>query len=176
MATGVIWIVGRPAAGKTALGRRLTEVLQERGRRATLLDSDDLRRVVTPRPRYTEAERELVYRALAYLAARLAREDIVTVVAATAHREAYRQWAREICPRFTLIYARCPLDVCRRRDPKGLYARAAADPDNTLPGIGVSFDEPADPDIIVDTHEPVSEGKIEHVVRALEQRLDREGG
>ena len=160
----VIWITGRPASGKTTLGRRLVEAIRQAGYRATLIDSDEVRRVVTPHPSYTDEERALFYRAMAYTASRLAAEGVVPVVAATAHRRRYIQWARQICPTLRLIYARCPLEVCQQRDPKGLYARAQDDPDNTLPGVGVAFEEPLTPDVVIDTAGPVGDAEIRALV------------
>jgi adenylylsulfate kinase len=151
---GVLWITGRPASGKTTLARALVDELTSRGIWASMVDSDDLRAAITPEPRYTTEERALFYRALAYIAARLAQEGIVAVVAATAHDPEYRRWARELCPGYFLVYARCPLTVCEARDPKGLYRRARSDAATTLPGVGVPYQEPADADCIVDTDTP----------------------
>jgi adenylylsulfate kinase len=168
----VVWITGRPASGKSTLARALVAEISARGVRATVVDSDEVRAVVTPRPRYTPEEREIVYRGLAYLAARLAREGIVAVVAATAHEASLRAEARRICeeqvgtplsqndegdtpPAWLLVHARCPLVVCEARDPKGLYRRARANPHNTLPGLGVPYEEPADADVTVDTGRPL---------------------
>src|SRR5262245_46383351 len=147
---GVLWITGRPASGKSTLARALADELTSRRMRATVVDSDEVRAAITPEPQYSAAERELCYRALAYLASRLGRERIVAVVAATAHEATYRRWARELCPGLFLVYARCPLSVCEARDPKGLYRRARTESHSRLPGVGVPFEEPIDADAIVD--------------------------
>jgi adenylylsulfate kinase len=156
---GVVWITGRPASGKSTLARALAAELSSRGAAATIVDSDEVRAVITPEPRYTREERAIVYRALAYLAARLAREGIVAVVAATAHEAATRDEARRICREegagWLLVHARCPLAVCEARDPKGLYRRARSHPGGTLPGVGVPYEEPVDADVTVDTDRPL---------------------
>jgi adenylylsulfate kinase len=170
---GVIWITGRPASGKSTLARALADEFDARSIRASVVDSDEVRAAITPQPRYTPEERELVYRAVAYLAARLAREGIVAIVAATSHAAEYRRWAREICPGFFLIYARCPLEVCEGRDPKGLYRQACADELTKLPGVGVPYEEPADADWIVDTSVPVTTDQTRRIVDAFfHQRRD----
>jgi adenylylsulfate kinase len=172
---GVLWITGRPASGKSTLARALVEELVARGRRATVVDSDEVRAVITPEARYTPEERALFYRALAYVAARLAGEGIVAVVAATAHEAAYRRWAREISPGWFLVYARCPPAVCEARDPKGLYRRARADVGTTLPGVGVPYEEPEDADWVVDTDAVVTGEQVRAVVEAFLARLSAEG-
>jgi adenylylsulfate kinase len=171
---GVIWITGRPASGKSTLARALADEFAARSICASVVDSDEVRAAITPKPRYTPKERELVYRAVAYLAARLAREGIVAIVAATSHRAEYRRWARAICPSFFLVYARCSLEVCEGRDPKGLYQRARADEQTTLPGVGVPYEEPADADRVVDTAVPLTAAQTRGIVDAfLRQRPDR---
>jgi adenylylsulfate kinase len=166
----VIWITGRPASGKTTLARAVVEELAARDRHAMLLDSDEARAVITPEPRYSEEERALFYRALAYMASRLAQEGIVAVVAATAHAAEYRRWARAICPELFLVYARCPSAVCEARDPKGLYRRARASAATTLPGVGVPFEEPDDADRVVETDAPVAPETVKGIVDAFVAR------
>jgi adenylylsulfate kinase len=176
MPSGVLWITGRPAAGKSTLARMLVEELKRRKVRATVVDSDEMRAVVTPNPRYTTEERELVYRALAYLAARLAREGIVAVVAATSHAAEYRRWARELCPHWFLVYARCPLEVAAARDPKGLYQQAREDKRSTLPGACVPYEEPTDADAIIDTDTPVTAVQARALVESFLERLPKDEG
>lgn len=161
---GVIWITGRPASGKSTLARALVDEFASRGIRAAVVDSDEVRAAITPEPRYTPEERELVYRAVAYLASRLAQEGLVVIVAATSHAVEYRQWARELCPGFFLVYARCPPELCEARDPKRLYRRAREDERSTLPGVGVPYEEPVDADRVVDTGEPVPPAAIKELV------------
>jgi adenylylsulfate kinase len=168
---GVLWITGQPASGKSTLARALADQFTARSIRASVVDSDEVRAVITPEPRYTPEERELVYRAVAYLAARLACEGIVAIVAATSHAAEYRRWAREICPGFFLIYARCPLEVCERRDPKGLYRRARTEELTDLPGVGVPYAEPEDADLTIDTDAPISASQVKTIADRFSERL-----
>lgn len=171
MTAGVLWITGRPAAGKSTLARALADELASRGARATVVDSDEARAAITPEPHYTDEERALFYRALAYAAARLAREGISAIVAATAPSATYRRWARDLCPVWFLVYARCPLAVCEARDPKGLYRRARADEATTLPGTGVPYEEPTDADSVVDTDVPLERAEVRAIADAFLARL-----
>lgn len=170
MSAGVLWITGRPAAGKTTLARALVEEFARRNIRAAVVDSDEARAAITPEPRYTDEERALFYRALAYVAVRLAAEGIVAVVAATAHRAVYREWARHLsrdAGGWFLVYARCSEAVCEARDPRGLYRQARAEPETTLPGVGVAYEEPADADLVVDTDRPIPPERVRQIVDAF---------
>jgi adenylylsulfate kinase len=162
----VLWIAGRPAAGKTTLAGRVIAVLVGRGIRAAAVDSDEARKALTPRPAYDDRERELVYRALAFAADRLAAAGIVPVVAATAGTTALRAAANQACPGIFWVHARCSREVAAARDPKGLYAAAARGAIARLPGAGAAYEEPAGA-YVVDTDAPVSEEAVEALVDAF---------
>lgn len=164
--SGVVWITGLPASGKTTLGRRIMEALHRRGARAALLDSDVARAAVTPKPTYAEEERMLFYRALAWTASVLAAEGVFAVVAATAHDVRLRDAVRGLAPTMLLVFARCPIELCEARDPKGLYRDARTRERGALPGVHVPFDEPLDADVVVDTSQIVGEAEIDRVVDA----------
>jgi adenylylsulfate kinase len=118
-----LWFTGLPAAGKTTLARAVQRQLADRDVQTLLLDSDEMRMILTPQPTYAAEEREWFYRVLADLAAWLVRNGINVLIAATANRRAYRQRARQQIARFGEVYVRCGLATCQRRDPKGIYAR-----------------------------------------------------
>ena len=147
----VVWCIGLPASGKTTMAREMQHQLAARGVRTVLLDSDELRNVLTPKPTYTEDERDWFYGVIAYLAAWLACAGINILIAATAHRRAYRQAARAQVERFAEVYVQCSLAECRRRDPKGIYARAQAGQAEHVPGLGSPFEPPLAPEATVDT-------------------------
>ncbi len=165
----IVWITGRPASGKTTLARRVVETLRARGRRATLVDSDEVRAVLTPEPTYAEGERALVYRALAYLARRLHDEGALPIVAATAHDPALRAVAREVAGELLLVHARCSLEVCEARDPKGLYRRARASAIGAMPGIHVPWVDPDDAAITIDTDRDIPATLVEELASRAER-------
>ncbi|MER3425215.1 MAG: adenylyl-sulfate kinase, partial [Nitrospiraceae bacterium] len=77
-----------------------------------VLESDEVRRILTPSPAYSPEERDLFYRALAFLASRLVRHGVTVIIDATATKRAYRELARMLIPAFLEIAVECPLDVC----------------------------------------------------------------
>lgn len=164
-----IWFTGLPAAGKTTLAQAVQRQLAVRGVSAILLDSDELRAILTPEPTYTDGERDWFYSALAGLAALLTRNGVNVLIAATAHRRAYRDAARAQIERFAEVYVACPAEVCRQRDPKGIYARAEKGQAARVPGLGRTFEPPLHAEISVNTgeHNPAEAAAL--VIGQLEQ-------
>lgn len=146
-----IWLTGLPGAGKTTLARALQQRLRELGIAAVVLDSDAVRPVLAPTAGYDEAARDQVYAQLVALADLLRREGVNVIIAATAHRRAYRDAARATLAPFAEIWVRCPREVCAARDPKGLYVAAAAGGVTDLPGAQTPYELPLAAELVVDT-------------------------
>jgi adenylylsulfate kinase len=135
----VVWVTGLPSSGKTTLAARA----QGRLPGSILLDSDEVRAAIAPGLGYAPEERDRFYAALARLAGLLARQGQTVLVAATAHRRAYRDDARAAAPRFVEVFVDVDREVCVQRDAKGLYARRPPD----LPGAGVEYERPEAPQV-----------------------------
>jgi len=144
----VAWITGLPSAGKSTLARSLQARLAAAGCPALVLDGDEVRDCLVPAPGHLPAERDAFYETLARLSALLARQGLVAVVAATAHRRAHRGRARELAPRFVEVWVRTPAAECERRDARGLWALHRAGRAPLLPGPGVPYEEPDGAEVV----------------------------
>ena len=149
MSTGVVvWLTGRPSAGKSTLASAACARLGALGCAACVLDGDAVRAALVPAPGYDDDARQAFYATLARLAAYLAGQGLVVLVPATAHRRAFREQARALAPAFIEVYVSAPSDVCAARDAKGLYAGARAGAVAGLPGADAAYEEPAAPDVV----------------------------
>ena len=137
-----VWITGLPASGKSTLAKALKGELSARSVEAAILESDELRRVLTPKPRYDEEERDTFYGAMVHIGLLLLRHGVPVIFDATANRRRYRDRARGLIPRFYEVYVDTPLEVCRSRDPKGLYRAAPG----SLPGLQAPYEPPLHPE------------------------------
>jgi len=147
-AGAVVWVTGLPAAGKSTLARRLRDRLAAEGHRAVLLDGDAVRAALVPPPGYEPAARAAFYETLGNLALTIAEQGLVVVVAATAHRRAFRDAVRARADRFVEVFVDAPAADCAARDTKGLWARARAGEAPALPGAGLPYEAPLAPEVV----------------------------
>lgn len=167
----VLWFVGRPAAGKSTIAHLLHEELASKGIASCVLDSDELRTLLTPQPTYSEQERDWFYAALVGLAGVLSRNRVHVLIAATGQRQAYRAAAYAQLPHFAEVYVQCSLVTCQERDPKGLYARAQAGLIAQLPGAGAVFEPPVAPALIIDTDQQTPAVAVELLLATFRQHF-----
>ena len=165
-----VWITGLPASGKSTLTAALAGALSIRGIRAAVLESDVLRRIFTPHPRYDEEEREVFYGAMAYVGRLLTEHGVSVIFDATANRRAYRDRARTQIPRFLEVYIDIPLAVCVARDPKGIYRKAREGAAATVPGIQAAYEPPLHQEVVVKGDQEAAEIGAERVMAKLIER------
>jgi len=155
-----IWITGLPGSGKSTIAEALKAKLEEESIPFQLLSMDELRKILTPKPSYSEEERDRVYSALSYIAELLTQNGVNVVIDATGNRRKYRDKARERIRKFIEVYVKCPIEVCIRREmkrrethgaPKGIYAKAFKGESLTVPGVGAPYEEPLNPEVTVDS-------------------------
>jgi adenylylsulfate kinase len=160
MSGWVIWLTGMPGSGKSTLARLVARRLHRRHVAAQVLSVEMVREVLTPRPKYTEEERHVVYSTLVFVSTMLARNDVNVIIDATANRRRYRDEARRRITRFAEIYLKCPLEVCMQRErgrkrrfgaPSRIYAKARTGASKTVPGVGVPYEIPLSAEFTVDT-------------------------
>lgn len=162
----VVWFTGRPASGKTTLAERVAGLLRQARRQTVLLDSDAVRPAIAPDLGYSPRDRTEFYQRLAGLAALLAQDGMIVLVAATAPERGHRETARGLAPAFLEVFVDTPTEVCAQRDLKGLYERAAAGVASFVPGVGTRYEPPEAPDVVA--HGGQDGAAVERILGALE--------
>ena len=146
-----IWLTGLPASGKSTIVLALRPQLEALGLTVDVLESDEVRRLLTPQATYSPEERDLFYRALAFTGQRLVAHGVTVVFDATASRQAYRDLTRSMIPRFIEVAVECPIAVCMQRDRKGTYEKGRRGESGTVPGLQVPYEAPVNPELRIDT-------------------------
>jgi len=154
-----LWLTGLPGSGKSTILNELSRMLLESGIEAIGLSLDHIRKVITPEPKYTDEERDIVYRALVMMAQLLIEQGGKNVIIdATGNRREFRDLARRLIREFAEIYVKCPLEICMAREAarrdqfvqKDLYKRASEGAlKGELPGVSAPYEKPENPEVLV---------------------------
>jgi adenylylsulfate kinase len=163
----VVWITGRPAAGKTTLAQGMVASLRQRRIPVLWLDSDDLRGVLTPNASYDDAGRASFYKALTHIARRAHEGGVPVIVSATASRRIFREEARKQMSPFVEVMVDCDDATLHARDPKGLYAKADAGQLKDLPGHSSPFEAPEAADVTLNSSQLSVEEMLERLMTHL---------
>jgi bifunctional enzyme CysN/CysC len=168
----VIWMTGLPGSGKSTLARALESRLFANGGSPVLLDGDTLRAGLNNDLGFIPADRTENIRRLAEVAAHLARNGHIAIVAAVSPAAEDRAAARRIADTaFREIYISTPMEVCESRDPKGHYAKARAGAMHAFTGIGNDYQPPAASELTIDT----SICSVAEATDEIERMLTRSG-
>jgi adenylylsulfate kinase len=165
-----IWLTGLPASGKSTIAVALKPKLEEIGA-VEVLESDAVRRILTPHPSYSEAERDLFYRALAFMGAKLVSHGVTVIFDATANKRAHRDFARNMIPRFIEVAVECPLELAMQRDYKGTYQRGQRGESVTVPGLQEPYEAPINPEVRVDTTKVKASEAAAIILEFLKDRI-----
>jgi bifunctional enzyme CysN/CysC len=151
-AGAVVWLTGLPGSGKSTLARALERRLFGQGGSPILLDGDTLRAGLNGDLGFSPGGRAENIRRLAEVAAHLARNGHIAIVAAVSPSAEDRAAARRIADTaFREVYVATPVEVCESRDPKGHYAKARAGGLNNFTGTGKDYQAPTDSELTIDT-------------------------
>jgi adenylylsulfate kinase len=156
-----LWFTGLSGAGKSTLAGIVGDELRSRGHLVELLDGDEIRRHLSRGLGYSKEDRDTNIRRIGYLARVLSRNGVVSIAAAISpYRDVRDEIRREHEAEFVEIFVDCALDELKRRDPKGLYAKALKGDIANFSGVSDPYERPLSPDITVHTdRETVEQSK-----------------
>lgn len=175
-----IWFTGLSGAGKSTLSEALTRHFLEQGRQVEVLDGDEVRTHLSKGLGFSREDRDTNIKRIAYVCKLLTRNGALCISAAIAPYREARAWAREQIGSFVEVYVKCPLEVCRERDVKGLYKLVDEGKIQHFTGVDDPYEEPENPDLVVETHRQSIEESVASILAKLtelgylenEQRVD----
>ena len=145
------WFTGIPCSGKTTIADRVAEILREKGRRVERLDGDIVRKGLTSDLGFSKEDRDENIKRVTFVAKLLTRNDVVVLATFVSPYRERRAKTREEIGDFVEVYTRCPVEVCMERDVKGMYEKALAGEIRNFTGVDDPYEEPEDPELILDT-------------------------
>lgn len=174
-----MWFTGLPGAGKSTIAEILANLLMEHGRKVTLLDGDVVRTHLSKGLGFSKEDRDTNILRIGFVAAEIVRHDGAVICAAVSPYLDARNHVREMVgnDRFMLVYVATPVEVCEKRDPKGMYAAARRGEIKNFTGIDDPYEPPPDADIVLDTLSEPAEADARRVLEYLSQKglLGRRG-
>jgi adenylylsulfate kinase-like enzyme len=145
----VIWITGLSGAGKSVIGRRTYELLKARMANVVFVDGDAFRASWGDGIGHTPEDRRVVARRISRFCQFLGDQGIHVVCATISLFHEIQEWNRANIPGYFEVYIQAPLATLIARDPKGVYARARDGRDGHVVGLGIPFEEPLRPDLVL---------------------------
>jgi len=170
----VLWLTGLSGAGKSTLATALHRRLVDAGRQAVVLDGDVVRAGLCRGLGFSPEDRRENIRRVAEVAKLMREAGLVVICALISPLRDDRAMARDIvgAASFREVYVATPLEVCERRDPKGLYRNARAQSLTQFTGVSAPYEEPLEPDLRVDA----SAEDVTAALAALEAMLRPDEG
>ncbi|HOL18971.1 MAG TPA: adenylyl-sulfate kinase [Candidatus Hydrogenedens sp.] len=168
----VVWFTGLSASGKSTLAHALENALFEKGYKTYVLDGDNIRHGLNKDLGFSPKDREENIRRIGEVARLFADAGVIVLTAFISPYRSDREKARKLNTKnFIEVYVKCDIDLCEQRDPKGLYKKAKAGEIPEFTGISAPYEEPENPELVIDT----GKYSVEEAVRILLDYLYEKG-
>jgi len=165
----IIWLTGLSGAGKSTIANLIEQKLNASGHHTMLLDGDNVRHGLNRDLGFTEADRVENIRRVGEVAKLMTEAGIIVLCSFISPYRAERDMVRKLLADgdFIEVFVDTPIDVCVRRDPKGLYAKAKAGAIKNFTGIDAPYETPVAPEIHLHAGEQDPDQLALHVVTYL---------
>ncbi len=167
----VIWFTGLSGSGKSTLANAVAARLFNDQVRNYVLDGDNIRHGLNKDLGFSEEDRTENIRRIGEVAKLFVDSGQVVLTAFISPFQADRKIVRDLLEEkeFIEVFVKCPIDTCEQRDPKGLYVKARQGLIKDFTGINSPYEEPVNPELIIDTHSFSIEENVEQVINYLKQ-------
>ncbi len=164
-------MTGLSGAGKSTIARVLYAKFLERGDRpVTLLDGDIVRRNLSSKLTFSKEDRDINVRRIGFVASEITKNRGIAICAPIAPYEVTRNEIRQVIEQyggFFEVHIATPLEICEKRDRKGMYAKARAGLIKGFTGVDDPYEIPANPEVVVDTTEITPDEAARQILMVL---------
>jgi len=163
-----VWFTGLPCSGKTTIAKEVKRILEEKGRDVELLDGDTIRDYIRNKD-FSKEGRNKHLRYIAVMSRLLSKRGVIVLCSFVSPYRENRDFARSICDDFVEVYVKTPVEVCIERDVKGMYKKALNGEIKGFTGIDDPYEEPENPELIVETDKETLEESTNKVLNKLRE-------
>jgi len=166
----VLWFTGLPSSGKSTIANELEHALNRRGVHTYVLDGDNVRHGLNKNLGFSVEDRKENIRRIGEVAKLFVDAGVLPITAFISPFIEDRKTARALMGEgeFVEIYAKCALETCKERDPKGLYKKALAGEIKEFTGVSQPYEEPPNPEIVIETDVLSVEESVKKILCYLE--------
>ena len=167
-----LWFTGLSGSGKSTVARQLEKTLFDRNVRTIFLDGDNVRHGLNGDLGFSDEDRQENIRRVAEVANIGVEHGNIMLCCFISPFQQDRDFVRSLLPegRFFEIFVKCDLEICKRRDPKGLYAKALKGEIKNFTGISSPYEDPQNPELVVETDLQSTDEIIEQIINELIKR------
>src|SRR5947207_10117330 len=170
MNTGfTIWFTGLSGSGKSTLSEVIEQHMKALGRNVEVLDGDIVRTHLSKGLGFSREDRDTNIKRIGFVCNLLTRNGVICISAAIAPYREARDWARKEIGNFVEVYVKCPIEVCRQRDVKGLYRLVDEGKTKNFTGVDDSYEEPEHPEVVAETNKETIEESVARIFARLEE-------
>ena len=164
-----LWFTGLSGSGKTTLARAVEHILRGRDLKVEVLDGDVVRTNLSKGLGFSKEDRDTNIKRIGFVCKLLTRNGVVAIGSAISPYREVRDFLRQDIGRFVEVYCSCPVEVLAERDVKGLYKKALAGEIENFTGISDPYEEPLNPEVIVNTDTETPEQSVAKILGKLEE-------
>ena len=163
-----IWFTGLSCSGKSTLSKKVEVELRRRGlNKIEVLDGDVVRMNLSKGLGFSKEDRDTNIKRIGFVCKLLTRNGVIAIAAAISPYREIRDFNRREIGNFVEVYCKCPVKVCIERDVKGLYKKALAGEIKDYTGVDDPYEEPLNPEVILETDRESHEESVAKIIRKL---------
>jgi len=164
-----VWFTGLPCCGKTTIAKKVYEILTKKGYKVKHLDGDLVRKDLTADLGFSKKDRDENIRRVSNLAKDLTKNDIIVLATFVSPYRQRREKTRKEIGNYFEIYVKCPVEICIKRDVKGMYKKALSGEIKNFTGVDDPYEEPKNPELIIESDKETVDKSVEKVLKKLKE-------
>lgn len=170
--SAIIWFTGLSGSGKSTLSVALETILYKQGIHTYRLDGDNIRHGLNRNLGFSQADRSENIRRIGEVSKLMVDAGILTLTAFISPYHEDREQVRQLVEpeEFIEVYVKASIETCEERDPKGLYKKARLGEIKNFTGIDAPYEEPRNPEVVIDTNQLSVEESVDIIVTYLKEK------